>query len=241
MNRSTLAQRAPEPQGQDVTRGASERDGVGGGACHHAFGAERRRERPGGLAEIRHVEGPPHVLPGGMAGGMVPDGEQDARIGFARLGSCPAGRGLGVEQDGGVAQRPRVRFLSRAADRCHRIGDVRIPKRVVEPGSSDRRHAALLIPLFGYAPDRFRDRLDVDQPRGAETRRDPGPDLFRRQSAPWRTYACTIEPCGTVVWAIKFHPLSSTPRPTCESAMRVKGPMTDSRPTLETPSMMTPG
>lgn len=241
MDRLSLPDRASEPQPEDLERRGGEGRGVRGGARNQAIGPERRREGTGGLAEVGHVEGAPHVAPRGMARRMVANGEQDLRIRLPRPGPRPDGRGLRVEQNRRVPEGPRVGLLSRRPDFPERPRRARAPPRVVKPCRPQGRLTALFAPPCSHAPDRLRHRLDVGQATRTQSRRDPGPYLVGPQSVPWRTYGCTIEPPGTVVWAIRFHPLSSTPRPTCESAMRVNGPMTDSRPTLEIPSMMTPG
>lgn len=241
MDRSSFLKRPLKSQRQDLASDARQGRGIVRGAREEPTRSERGRESPGRFAEVGHVEGATYVLPIGMSGRMVKDGEKDPRIVLSDLGSSPYGRGLRVKEDGRVAERPRVRLLSRRADRLDGfIRGGRAP-RVMEPGGAQAGFSIELPPVAAQDPHRLRNRLHVRQAAGAQPRSDPSADLFRGQSAPWRTYGCTIEPCGMVVWAIRFHPLSSTPRPRCASAIRVNGPMTDSRPTLETPSMITPG
>jgi len=212
-----------------------------GRPLEHARGPVLGGEGPRRLAEVGHVQRAADILPTGMPGRMVAHREQDLRVGLARRGRRPHGGGLRVEEHGGVACRPGVRLLPRRPDRRRRFLHARAPPGVVEPCGPDRGLAAVRPPAAGDGRDRFDHGLHVGQSLDAEPRGDHGTELVRRQSAPCRTYGWTIDPCGIVVCAIRFHPLSSTPRPRCASAIRVNGPITDSRPTLEAPSMMTPG
>lgn len=241
MDRLALPDRAREPEGENLACDRSQIRQARGGAIHEATGSHRRRERPPRLAEVRHVESAPQVVPVRVAGRVVAHREQDAGVALPRFCPPPRGRGLGVKQDGRVPRGPRIGLLAGGKDRRSRGRGVFGPPGVVEPGGPEGGVPIRGVPGFGDPSDGLRHGRDVDPARAAESRLNQAPQRVGGQSAPWRTYGGTIEPFGTVVWAIRFHPLSSTPRPTCASAIRVNGPMTDSRPTLETPSMITPG
>ena len=241
MDRSHVFDRAAESQHEHLPRHRRERARVAGRPLQHAAGAEPLGEFPPRLAEVGHVQGASNVRPIGMSGGMVPDGEEDLGIGLSG-GLRPPRRGrLSMEEGGSMAERPRIGLLSRRPDGSHRFFRWRAPERVMEPRRPNRSRVPIGRPGARYLSDRGGHGLHVREALGAQPGSDDRPEPFRRQSAPCRTYGWTIEPCGIVVCAIRFHPLSSTPRPRCALAIRVNGPITDSRPTLETPSMMTPG
>ena len=176
-----------------------------------------------------------------MGGRVVADREEHPRIALPERVPTPHGRRLGMEEDRRVPLGPRIGDLAGGADGGpHRFRRLH-PPGVVEPCGAERRVPVGGTPATGDPLRGPYHILHVPAPLRRKPRHDPRAHEFRGQSAPCRTKGGTIDPFGTVVWAIRFHPLSSTPRPRWASATRLKGPITDSRPTLDTPSMITLG